>query len=117
MFWGCPWVGLGGVREVSDWFWGVPGCWGADTDYLKWLFPRHMKSNLYRLCYTPLGQGVSICNYWNGLGYPNLPQGTPKPPPGTPKPPPGTPKSPWHPNPKIFLGTPKPDMGGEPQRP
>ncbi|OWK49452.1 Lysosomal thioesterase PPT2, partial [Lonchura striata] len=37
----------------------------GDTDYLKWLFPRHMKSNLYRLCYTPLGQGVSICNYWN----------------------------------------------------
>ncbi|XP_030826334.1 lysosomal thioesterase PPT2, partial [Camarhynchus parvulus] len=39
----------------------------GDTDYLKWLFPQHMKSNLYRLCYTPLGQGVSICNYWNGL--------------------------------------------------
>ncbi|XP_071657088.1 lysosomal thioesterase PPT2 isoform X3 [Patagioenas fasciata] len=37
----------------------------GDTDYLRWLFPRHMKSNLYRLCYTPLGQGVSICNYWN----------------------------------------------------
>ncbi|TRZ06107.1 hypothetical protein HGM15179_021000, partial [Zosterops borbonicus] len=39
--------------------------YSQDTDYLKWLFPRHMKSNLYRLCYTPLGQGVSICNYWN----------------------------------------------------
>ncbi|XP_053908067.1 lysosomal thioesterase PPT2 isoform X3 [Cuculus canorus] len=37
----------------------------GDTAYLQWLFPRHMKSNLYRLCYTPLGQGVSICNYWN----------------------------------------------------
>ncbi|NXO02792.1 PPT2 thioesterase, partial [Rhinopomastus cyanomelas] len=37
----------------------------GDTDYLRWLFPRHMRSNLYRLCYTPLGQGVSICNYWN----------------------------------------------------
>uniref|UniRef100_A0A8V0X4I2 palmitoyl-CoA hydrolase n=1 Tax=Gallus gallus TaxID=9031 RepID=A0A8V0X4I2_CHICK len=37
----------------------------GDTQYLRWLFPRHMKSNLYRLCYTALGQGVSICNYWN----------------------------------------------------
>ncbi|KGL75236.1 Lysosomal thioesterase PPT2, partial [Tinamus guttatus] len=36
-----------------------------DTRYLRWLFPRHMKSNLYRLCYTPLGQDVSVCNYWN----------------------------------------------------
>ncbi|XP_053908066.1 lysosomal thioesterase PPT2 isoform X2 [Cuculus canorus] len=39
--------------------------YSQDTAYLQWLFPRHMKSNLYRLCYTPLGQGVSICNYWN----------------------------------------------------
>ncbi|XP_068779931.1 lysosomal thioesterase PPT2 [Struthio camelus] len=39
----------------------------GDTSYLRWLFPRHMKSNLYRLCYTPLGQDVSICNYWNGV--------------------------------------------------
>uniref|UniRef100_A0A8D0L8T5 palmitoyl-CoA hydrolase n=1 Tax=Sphenodon punctatus TaxID=8508 RepID=A0A8D0L8T5_SPHPU len=34
-------------------------------DYLRWLFPKHMKSNLYRLCYTQLGQDFSICNYWN----------------------------------------------------
>ncbi|XP_054831228.1 lysosomal thioesterase PPT2 [Eublepharis macularius] len=37
----------------------------GDTKYLKWLFPEHMKSNLYRLCYTQLGQDFSICNYWN----------------------------------------------------
>nr|XP_056718720.1 lysosomal thioesterase PPT2 [Euleptes europaea] len=37
----------------------------GDTKYLKWLFPQHMKSNLYRLCYTQLGQDFSICNYWN----------------------------------------------------
>ena len=38
----------------------------SDTKYLKWLFPQHMKSNLYRLCYTHVGQDFSICNYWNG---------------------------------------------------
>ncbi|KAL7986428.1 hypothetical protein Chor_011594 [Crotalus horridus] len=40
-------------------------CYSQDTKYLKWLFPHYMKSNLYRLCYTQLGQDVSICNYWN----------------------------------------------------
>lgn len=25
-----------------------------------------MKSNLYHLCYTSIGQRISICNYWNG---------------------------------------------------
>ncbi|XP_062456765.1 lysosomal thioesterase PPT2 [Rhea pennata] len=37
----------------------------GDTRYLRWLFPRHLAANLYRLCYTRRGQGVSVCNYWN----------------------------------------------------
>ncbi|XP_077363974.1 lysosomal thioesterase PPT2 [Festucalex cinctus] len=37
----------------------------GDTDYLKYLFPQFVKSNLYHLCYTAIGQRVSICNYWN----------------------------------------------------
>eukprot|EP00064_Thunnus_orientalis_P008449 superscaffoldBa00001002_g8472 len=37
----------------------------GDTDYLKYLFPQFMKSNLYHLCYTGIGQRISICNYWN----------------------------------------------------
>ncbi|XP_059571247.1 lysosomal thioesterase PPT2 isoform X2 [Alligator mississippiensis] len=37
----------------------------GDTVYLKWLFPQHVKTNIYRICYTQLGQDVSICNYWN----------------------------------------------------
>lgn len=38
----------------------------SDTDYLKWLFPTSMRSNLYRICYSPWGQEFSICNYWHG---------------------------------------------------
>lgn len=38
----------------------------SDTDYLKYLFPQFVKSNLYHLCYTAIGQRISICNYWNG---------------------------------------------------
>ncbi|XP_072115447.1 lysosomal thioesterase PPT2-A-like isoform X4 [Mobula birostris] len=37
----------------------------GDTDYLKWFFPKYVKSNLYHFCYTQLGQCFSICNYWN----------------------------------------------------
>ncbi|KAM4697086.1 lysosomal thioesterase PPT2 isoform 1-T1 [Rhinophrynus dorsalis] len=37
----------------------------GDTDYLRYLFPRYVKSNLYRVCYTQLGQTFSICNFWN----------------------------------------------------
>lgn len=37
----------------------------GDTDYLKWLFPKYVKTNLYHFCYTHIGQHVSICNYWN----------------------------------------------------
>ncbi|XP_067267005.1 lysosomal thioesterase PPT2 isoform X4 [Chanodichthys erythropterus] len=38
----------------------------GDTDYLKYLFPQFVKSNLYHVCYTAVGQKISICNYWNG---------------------------------------------------
>ncbi|KAM9737863.1 lysosomal thioesterase PPT2 isoform 1-T1 [Menidia menidia] len=38
----------------------------GDTDYLKYLFPQFVKSNLFHLCYTAFGQRISICNYWNG---------------------------------------------------
>lgn len=41
-------------------------CFLPDTDYLKYLFPQFVKSNLYHLCYTSIGQRISICNYWNG---------------------------------------------------
>lgn len=41
-------------------------CSLSDTDYLKYLFPQFVKSNLYHLCYTAIGQRISICNYWNG---------------------------------------------------
>uniref|UniRef100_A0A8C2STN6 palmitoyl-CoA hydrolase n=1 Tax=Coturnix japonica TaxID=93934 RepID=A0A8C2STN6_COTJA len=74
-FWGGHFGSFWGVFGP---FWVILGCfWGnfgvfwvispiiTDTQYLRWLFPRHMKSNLYRLCYTAIGQGVSICNYWN----------------------------------------------------
>ncbi|KAG8448591.1 hypothetical protein GDO86_015618 [Hymenochirus boettgeri] len=37
----------------------------GDTDYLRFLFPTYVKSNLYRICYTQLGQTFSICNFWN----------------------------------------------------
>ncbi|XP_046874803.1 lysosomal thioesterase PPT2 [Hypomesus transpacificus] len=37
----------------------------GDTDYLKYLFPQFVKSNLFHLCYTSVGQRISICNYWN----------------------------------------------------
>ncbi|XP_051949400.1 lysosomal thioesterase PPT2-A-like isoform X3 [Xyrauchen texanus] len=37
----------------------------GDTDYLKYLFPQFVKSNLYHVCYTSVGQRISICNYWN----------------------------------------------------
>lgn len=37
----------------------------GDTDYLRYLFPQFVKSNLFHLCYTSVGQRISICNYWN----------------------------------------------------
>ncbi|XP_041091540.1 lysosomal thioesterase PPT2-A-like [Polyodon spathula] len=37
----------------------------GDTDYLKWVFPTLVKTNLFHFCYTRVGQGLSICNYWN----------------------------------------------------
>ncbi|XP_026205795.1 lysosomal thioesterase PPT2b isoform X1 [Anabas testudineus] len=44
----------------------------GDTDYLKYLFPQFVKSNLYHLCYTAVGQRVSICNYWNDPHHKDL---------------------------------------------
>ncbi|XP_051852295.1 lysosomal thioesterase PPT2 isoform X2 [Antechinus flavipes] len=44
----------------------------GDTDYLKWLFPTSMRSNLYRICYSPWGQEFSICNYWHDPHHPDL---------------------------------------------
>lgn len=41
-------------------------CFLSDTDYLRYIFPQFVKSNLYHLCYTGIGQRISICNYWNG---------------------------------------------------
>ncbi|KAK2909885.1 lysosomal thioesterase PPT2-like [Channa argus] len=37
----------------------------GDTDYLKSIFPGYMKKTVFKICYKPLGQKVSICNYWN----------------------------------------------------
>ncbi|XP_029928321.1 lysosomal thioesterase PPT2-like [Myripristis murdjan] len=37
----------------------------GDTDYLKWVFPDHMKSTVFHICYNRFGQKVSICDYWN----------------------------------------------------
>ncbi|XP_059809159.1 lysosomal thioesterase PPT2-A-like, partial [Hypanus sabinus] len=37
----------------------------GDTDYLKWFFPKYVKSNLYHFCYTQFGRCFSVCNYWN----------------------------------------------------
>ncbi|KAM3857883.1 lysosomal thioesterase PPT2 [Diretmus argenteus] len=37
----------------------------GDTDYLRYLFPQFVKSNIYHVCYTSVGQRISICNYWN----------------------------------------------------
>ncbi|KAI5136506.1 lysosomal thioesterase PPT2 isoform X2 [Manis pentadactyla] len=44
----------------------------GDTDYLKWLFPTSMRSNLYRICYSPWGQEFSICNYWHDPHHDDL---------------------------------------------
>lgn len=38
----------------------------TDSSYLKYFFPKFIKSRLYHFCYTTCGQKISICNYWNG---------------------------------------------------
>lgn len=38
----------------------------TDTKYLWWIFPEQIKKTLFRICYTGVGQKVSICDYWNG---------------------------------------------------
>ncbi|XP_046714730.1 lysosomal thioesterase PPT2 [Silurus meridionalis] len=37
----------------------------GDTDYLKYIFPKYVRSKVYLLCYNTVGQKISICNYWN----------------------------------------------------
>lgn len=38
----------------------------TETDYLKILCPDCVKKTVYMLCYTTVGQLISICEYWNG---------------------------------------------------
>ncbi|KAG7475056.1 lysosomal thioesterase PPT2-A-like [Solea senegalensis] len=37
----------------------------GDTDYLKWVFPKHLKKTVFTFCYRRFGQKVSVCEYWN----------------------------------------------------
>ncbi|XP_038566667.1 lysosomal thioesterase PPT2-A-like [Micropterus salmoides] len=37
----------------------------GDTEYLRHIFPGSMKKTLFCICYSKLGQKVSICDYWN----------------------------------------------------
>ncbi|XP_068179264.1 lysosomal thioesterase PPT2-like [Antennarius striatus] len=37
----------------------------GETKYLKWLFPEYMKRTVFRICYSKIGQKLSICDYWN----------------------------------------------------
>ncbi|XP_072547096.1 lysosomal thioesterase PPT2-A-like [Salminus brasiliensis] len=37
----------------------------GETSYLKQVFPKDIKSGIYRLCYNQWGQRISICNFWN----------------------------------------------------
>ncbi|KAJ8377934.1 hypothetical protein AAFF_G00249970 [Aldrovandia affinis] len=36
----------------------------GETEYLKHVFPKTMKTHIYQICYCSIGQKVSICNYW-----------------------------------------------------
>ncbi|XP_060905976.1 lysosomal thioesterase PPT2-like isoform X1 [Labrus mixtus] len=36
----------------------------GDTEYLKWMFPEHVKKTVFHICYNRFGQKVSICDYW-----------------------------------------------------
>ncbi|XP_007238871.2 lysosomal thioesterase PPT2-A-like isoform X2 [Astyanax mexicanus] len=40
-------------------------CFSQETSYLKKVFPKDIKSGVYRLCYNCWGQKISICNFWN----------------------------------------------------
>ncbi|XP_056612234.1 lysosomal thioesterase PPT2-A-like [Triplophysa dalaica] len=37
----------------------------GDSHYLRYFFPKFIKTRLYHICYTGWGQKVSVCNYWN----------------------------------------------------
>uniref|UniRef100_A0A3B4ADW3 palmitoyl-CoA hydrolase n=1 Tax=Periophthalmus magnuspinnatus TaxID=409849 RepID=A0A3B4ADW3_9GOBI len=39
---------------------------GQYGNYLKKVFPKYLKKNIYKVCYNKLGQQLSICQYWNG---------------------------------------------------
>lgn len=43
----------------------------GDTEYIKF-FPHYVKKNLFRFCYTQVGQTVSICNYWKDPHHQDL---------------------------------------------
>ncbi|XP_066536050.1 lysosomal thioesterase PPT2-A-like [Hoplias malabaricus] len=36
----------------------------GDTTYLKYVFPKYVKSRVYRFCYNAWGQKISLCNFW-----------------------------------------------------
>ncbi|XP_059194879.1 lysosomal thioesterase PPT2-like [Centropristis striata] len=37
----------------------------GETDYLRWVFPKCIKKTVFRICYSRMGQKISICDYWN----------------------------------------------------
>lgn len=37
----------------------------GDSCYLRYFFPKFIKTRLYHICYTTWGQKISVCNYWN----------------------------------------------------
>jgi len=40
--------------------------------YIKWLFPNHVKKDLYKVLYTKFGQQTSLGNYWNDPHHQDL---------------------------------------------
>uniref|UniRef100_A0A3P8YGZ1 palmitoyl-CoA hydrolase n=1 Tax=Esox lucius TaxID=8010 RepID=A0A3P8YGZ1_ESOLU len=37
----------------------------GDTAILNWLFPHYLKAKVFHICYSSIGQELSICNFWN----------------------------------------------------
>ncbi|XP_071004453.1 lysosomal thioesterase PPT2-A-like [Oncorhynchus clarkii lewisi] len=37
----------------------------GDTDILKMVFPHYLKARVFHVCYSSVGQKLSICNFWN----------------------------------------------------
>jgi len=44
----------------------------GDTDFTKFLFPHLLRDQIYRIAYTPLGQNISVGNYWNDPHHQDL---------------------------------------------